>query len=108
MVFFKRLLGWLMLAPIALLALALAVANRTPVAVTWNPLVVGDKSTTLEIPLFAIAFSTFALGVIAGGLVVWMAQGRWRRATKQQRVEIRRLTSEITELRPDSSAVMPR
>lgn len=105
MVFLKRLVGWLLLGPIALVALALAVANRTLVTLSWNPF---ERSDGLEMPLFVVAFVMFALGALAGGFAVWMAQGRWRREAKTQRAEIRSLSGELAQKRADLPALTSR
>ena len=52
-------------------------------------------------PLFAVGFLAFSVGVIAGGFAVWLAQGRWRRAVKAQRGEIKRLAARASENRTD-------
>ncbi|MBX9618746.1 MAG: LapA family protein [Hyphomicrobiales bacterium] len=98
MAFVKRLFGWLILGPVAVIALALAVANRTLVTLSWNPF---ERSDGIEMPLFVVAFVMFALGALAGGFAVWMAQGRWRREAKTHRAEVRLLSGELAQMRSD-------
>lgn len=108
MIVIKRLFGWLVLGPIALAVVALAVANRTPVLVHWNPFESRSAQIGLELPLFVVGFMAFAFGVLAGGLMVWLAQGRWRRAAKLHKVEVKQLSNEIAQMKPQTTALMSR
>lgn len=101
----RKIMGWIVLAPVALGALALAVANRAPVVLTWNPFEAGDG---LEVPLFVLAFAAFVLGTLAGGLTVWTAQGKWRREARRQRAEIRQLRREKPEKEAEAVPVPQR
>lgn len=100
----KKFFGWLLLGPIAIVALLLAVANRTPVVLSWNPF---EASDGLEMPLFVLPFVFFALGAVCGGFAVWMAQGRWRRTAKEQRAELKKLKNEAAS-RTDALPVLTR
>jgi uncharacterized integral membrane protein len=72
-----RLLGWIVLAPLALMAVAFAVANRAPVVVSLDPL-----PLRLDLPLYLVVFLALAVGLILGGILVRISL--WRRAASRR------------------------
>lgn len=72
-----KLLSWLLLAPLALVMIAFAVANRAAVEIRLDPL-----PLTLEAPLFALAYACIFLGLVVGGAAAWLAGRRWRRLAR--------------------------
>lgn len=95
----KTVLKWLVLTPIALIILGLAVANRENVRVVLDPLPGDGPLFETTAPLFLVAFAAAILGIVAGSLVTWIAQGRHRRGSRQARVETERLRQEAARLR---------
>ena len=69
-----KLVSWLLLAPLALVMIAFAVANRSPVEVRLDPL-----PFTIEAPLFALAYGCVFIGLLAGGFAAWLTAARRRR-----------------------------
>jgi uncharacterized integral membrane protein len=59
----------LLLVPVALVATALALANRGSVTFALVPFVEG-AGLKLAMPLFLLVFSSFFLGVLVGGTVM--------------------------------------
>jgi uncharacterized integral membrane protein len=97
----RRLLGWLVVLPFAAIVVALAVANRSPVTLAWNPAQAGMPGHGVTLPLFVFAFAVFLLGALAGGFVVWNAQRRWRRDARDNRREVRDLQGQVQRLRSE-------
>lgn len=94
--------------PLAAVLLALAVANRETVLVSWNPLS-DSPSTGIEAPLFLVILFSIAVGALCGGFTVWLGQGKWRRAAKQRGQEASRLRRESEQLgRQLEAASQPR
>jgi uncharacterized integral membrane protein len=79
----RRLLSALIVVPLALLLIALAVANRKLVALSLNPFD-GTSGFGLEAPLFLFLFGAFALGLVVGGFATWLGQGAWRSMARTQ------------------------
>jgi uncharacterized integral membrane protein len=71
-----RLLVWIVLAPLGLLAVAFAVANRAPVVVSLDPLPI-----RLALPLYLVVFAALFVGLILGWIVTRVSL--WRRAPKR-------------------------
>lgn len=95
----KTFLKWLVLAPVGVILLAFAIANREPVRVVLDPLPGDGSDFQIAAPLFLILFFAIGVGVLAGGLATWLAQGRHRRAVRHARSDIDRLRNEADNLR---------
>ena len=97
------LLKWALILPVAILAVMLAIANRTPVELAFDPF--GASDLSIRAPLFIVAFASMMIGVVIGGVAVWMCQGRHRRAARAARSEARRLHAEADRLRAQKSSL---
>ena len=97
----KNFLKLLVLAPIAALLLTFAFANRHIVTVSFDPFAEGDIAAfAITAPLFVILILTMMLGVVAGGAATWFAQGKYRKAARQNRAEAERLRNEAQMAKP--------
>jgi uncharacterized integral membrane protein len=97
MTIIRQLFGWLVVLPIAVVVVALGVANRASVTVAWNPL--DPAAGAFQVPLFVIALAMFVLGALVGGFTVWNRQRHWRRAARDGRAEARTLKAEVDRLK---------
>lgn len=77
--------------PLAIILIALAVANRELVAFTLDPFNPGNPKLTLTLPLFIFLFLALAIGMIVGSLATWVKQGRYRKLARQRGVEAENL-----------------
>jgi uncharacterized integral membrane protein len=68
-----KLLYWLIVAPLMVLAVLFAVSNRDSVDLALWPL-----PWVIEAPVYAIALGALALGVVVGAFVAWIGGGRAR------------------------------
>jgi uncharacterized integral membrane protein len=83
-----RFLKYVVLAPVAIILLIFAIANREMVTVHFDPLDSGDiPNFVVTAPLFLVLIVTAMLGVVAGAAATWLAQGRYRRAARLNRAE---------------------
>ncbi len=80
----NRIVTVLVLIPLAVVLVALAVANRAPVAFTIDPFNPGNPGLTVSLPLFALLFAAVAVGLVIGSLATWLRQGRYRKAARQR------------------------
>lgn len=71
--------------PLAIVLIALAVANRGLVAFTIDPFNPGNPGLTLSLPLFVLLFAALVLGIIIGSVVTWWRQGRYRKAARRNK-----------------------
>lgn len=80
----NRFLTIVVFIPLAIVLVALAVANRAPAAFTIDPFNPGNPALTVNLPLFIYLFGALVLGLIVGSLVTWFRQGRYRRVARQR------------------------
>ena len=96
----KNFLKFIVWAPIAVLLLIFAFANRHIVTVSFDPFVEGDiPAFSITAPLFLILLLSMMVGVLAGGVATWLAQGKYRKAARLNRAEAEKLRSEAQSLR---------
>lgn len=107
----RTFLRLLILAPVALVAILLALANRGPVTLSLDPFVREAPALTVTLPVFVILFGAVMLGVVLGGVGTWLAQGRYRRSARHLRRENQKLNAEGERLRamlPALASLPPR
>src|SRR5213080_1411512 len=93
-----QFLKGLILLPIAIIVVLLAVANRGPVTLSFDPFS-REPLFTATLPLFAVIFLAVMLGVLIGGAAAWMAQAKHRRQKRRYRREARHLRAETERAR---------
>ena len=96
----RKFLTGLIVIPLAALFIVFAVANRHFVTVSFDPFNTVDPSLSLSLPLFALIILIAISGVIAGGVAVWLRQGRWRRAARRHESEAMRLRDRLQAQTP--------
>ena len=85
-----RFLKSLLLLPVAAVVILLAVANRAPVQLSFDPVNVDAPAFSVSLPLYAILFGAVALGIVVGGVFTWLGQGRARASARHHRREATR------------------
>jgi len=96
----RRIVGWLVLVPLSVVLIIFALANRQTVGVHFDPL--GSETPLVpafEMPLFVVIYTMLILGVLLGGLAVWLTQGRNRREKRRLKKHSDQLQREIDSLR---------
>jgi uncharacterized integral membrane protein len=108
----KIALGFIVV-PLAVVLIALAVANRKPAELTLDPFGALDPTVGIVAPLFLLLLGAFAFGLIVGGIATWFTQGKWRRMAREEtrqardwRRQVDRLEKELEGL--DSTRVRAR
>lgn len=92
----KRALQLIVLVPLAVVALAVAVANRHAVIISFDPFS-ADRAGDVQAPLFIILIFAIMIGVLLGSIATWFAQGKYRRALRAERAA--RLRSDAGHLK---------
>ena len=87
----NRIILVLVLVPLAVIIIALAVANRAAVRFTIDPFNPGNPALTIEWPLFVYLFAALGFGMIVGSLATWLRQGRYRRDARERKKEVDKL-----------------
>jgi uncharacterized integral membrane protein len=95
----KRLLKFLFLVPVALVVLALSVANRHSVTIFLDPFAgPAPEGTQIAAPLYIIMLLASLAGIIIGGVTTWLEQGQYRRTARRAKSEANSLRAEIARL----------
>jgi uncharacterized integral membrane protein len=100
----RTFLKLLVLVPLALIAVAFAVANRQGVTVSFDPFASDVPAFALSGPLFVVIIVVVVTGVVIGGIATWFTQGRHRRAARTARREAQELQAEVTRLKAELQA----
>ncbi len=90
----SRIITFVVLAPLAIILVALAVVNRQSVPLTLDVLQTGNEGLSVSLPLFIWLLAALILGMMIGGFVSWMRQGRYRRLARRRKQEVNRLENE--------------
>ena len=88
----RKFLTIAILAPLAIVIVMFAVANRELVAVSFDPFDTVRPAFALKLPLYVLIFILVGLGVVVGGVAAWLRDrhlarrihpdrsGQWRRS----------------------------
>ena len=97
----RKILKLILIIPVAICILTIAVANRAPVILSLDPISAIDPIFSFKAPLFVILFLSLMLGLLIGGLSVWMAQGVHRKTAKNLNKEVSSLYKETSKLKSE-------
>lgn len=81
----KQIISWLIGLPAAIVLIAFALANRTLVSVSFDPLSNDAPWFALSLPIWVLLFAGIFLGLIIGWVGSWINQGKWRKAAREAR-----------------------
>jgi uncharacterized integral membrane protein len=96
---------WILVAfPVAVLLVTLAVANRHGVRLVLDPFRSDEPVLFLVLPFYAYLFGVLLLGIVIGGLTVWLTQARWRRTARRRTAEAQRWRAEADRLTRERQA----
>jgi hypothetical protein len=95
----RRFLKAILMIPAFAVLVALAVANRQPVTVSFNPFDSPDPDLAVTVPLYIVGFTVLIAGVVVGGIAAWLKQGRRRRIGSRLAAENVMMRSELTYLK---------
>jgi hypothetical protein len=95
----RKIVTALILIPLAVVVIALAVANRQPVLVSFDPFDQLHPAMARALPLYQLMLLLLVVGVVVGGVAAWTRQGKWRRAARLADAQARELRAEVDRLR---------
>jgi hypothetical protein len=94
----RKLVNILILLPIAVILIALSIANRGAVTLALNPFAPDDSVLSITGPFFVFLFVTLMLGILIGGLATF-TQGHYRNRARKQRYEAAKWQNEADRQR---------
>ena len=93
-----KFVSWIIMLPVAVVAVAFAVSNRDAVAVALWPF-----PGSLAAPLYAIVLAAVVVGFLAGGAVAWLSAGRARRQARRSTRRAESAEDTLSRLRQDQA-----
>jgi hypothetical protein len=63
----------------ATVLVALAIANRQPITVSFDPFDPSDADLAVTVPFYLAGFTILIAGVVLGGIAAWLKRGKRRR-----------------------------
>lgn len=102
-----RLIRLLFLVFLAIVLIAIALANRDVVTLSAFPANFGaylGGRWAVDLPLFLVIFLAFACGMLAGLVWEYLREAHIRREARQRSAEVARLESEVGHLRDRHAA----
>jgi uncharacterized integral membrane protein len=100
----RKIVLAVVLIPLAIVIVAICVANKGPVTVSLDPFSASDPAVLLHPPLYLLSLALLVTGVIIGGIASWLRQGRWRRAAREREAELQSARNEVDRLRRELAA----
>jgi uncharacterized integral membrane protein len=91
----RKFLTIAVLAPLTILIVMFAVANRELITVSFDPFDTTRPAFALKMPLFALVFVLVGLGVVVGGVAAWLRQSKWRGRARRAEAEAKRLREQL-------------
>ncbi|HUR44054.1 MAG TPA: LapA family protein [Aestuariivirga sp.] len=99
----RRLFNWIVGLPVAIIVVAFAIANRERVVLSLDPFS-SEPYASITTPLWGVLFGGIFIGLLAGWVAAWFAHGKWRRATREARVELLRSQQEHEQLKREMAS----
>ena len=84
----KQVLAWVIGIPVAIILIGFALANRQVITVAFDPISNPEPMFALSVPIWMLFFAGILLGMLIGGFVSWLNQGKWRKAARQARTDL--------------------
>ena len=102
----RKFVAFAILAPLTIVIVMFAVANREVIAVSFDPFDTAQPAFALKMPLFMLIFALVTLGVLVGGIAAWLRQQKWRTRARRAEAEARDLRARVDN--PPSRVSLPR
>ena len=93
-----RAAKYLLAVPAAVILLTLAVINRHAVRLVLDPFRPDEPVLFVVLAFYAYLIGALLIGIVVGGLGVWLGQARWRRSARRQGAEVQRWRAEANRL----------
>jgi uncharacterized integral membrane protein len=94
----RRFLWFAVAAPIGILLVTIALANRHAVQLVLDPFRPANPVISLMLPFYVYLIVAVLVGVLIGGTATWRTQARWRRNARRSAAEAQRWHAEADRL----------
>ena len=93
----RKLVTAFILVPLVILFVVFAVANREIITISFDPFDSVQPAFAFKTPAYLLIFALLAIGLVAGGVITWVKQRKWR-------VRARRAEQDAAALRAQLAA----
>jgi uncharacterized integral membrane protein len=100
-----KFLKLLVFIPIGICMLVLAVANRSLVVLSLDPLSAPEPLLSLKAPLFVFLMGAIMVGILIGGFAMWLTQGKHRKNARLFNKEAVKLKNEMVEVKANMASL---
>jgi uncharacterized integral membrane protein len=90
----RKAIRLIVLIPLAIILVALALANRSNVLLSLDPIRPDTPSASITVPLFVALLGALIVGIVIGGVTAWFGQGKWRRAARAHARQLEEMRNE--------------
>ncbi len=95
-----KLVNLLFIIALCFVGIVFSVANRGVVTLSLDPFSTTDPALAVDLRLFWIVFGAMFIGMLIGGSVTWMGQGKTRRNLRASRREEKALRKQVATQTP--------
>jgi uncharacterized integral membrane protein len=100
----RKVVAAVILVPLGIVLIALAVANRQAVTVSFDPFNPQHPAASVTLPLFVLIVILLIAGVLIGGSASWLRHGRWRRTARRFERDLAGLREELERQKRTAAA----
>lgn len=93
----QRIVTVLIIIPIAIVLIALAVANRHGVPLRLDVFNPQNPALTINAPFYLWLLAAVAVGIVIGGIASWFGQGKHRKQERRYKREAAKLRYEVED-----------
>jgi len=94
----RKIVGALVLVPLAILIVLFAVANRASIVLSFDPFSSDAPASVARVPLFLALLAALIVGVVVGGVAAWLKQAKSRRAARRLERDLRAARAQAQDL----------
>ena len=102
----RRLFLFIVTIPLAIILIALSVANRAPVMATIDPFNPGNPALSFSLPLFALVLAALMVGVLLGSFLTWVNQSKHRSRAKLEASRADSIKREADAIKQERAAAL--
>lgn len=102
----RRIIALVIFVPLAVILVALSVANRAKVSLTLDPFNPGNPLLTYSAPFFVWLFGALVVGIMLGAFATWLAQGRHRKSARRSQKEAAQIREKVQALEKRDSLII--
>ena len=100
--FIRGVIFW----PLTIVAIMMAIANRAPVQLSFDPFNPETPAFAVTLPVFLVLLIGALIGIVLGGLSAWADQSHWRQAARGYQKRLQALEAQL-QVRGTSMAPRP-